>query len=284
MMYSKCNWLFPRIEMETTLHFWLRTYWVWFNGCKVLRGHALIDASMQTLQVVQLWLGMKAVTKCQKQSLIDTHLWERWCARRDWSKATEAIMLKPLKSAPKSLQRMIFKLQKYNLQMKYNKGRRYSWQTHSTMQKSTPVNLHKTWRMWITQVLCTQWRSIACSNSNMPQHFYKCYRKFFGVDGQRVSQMFQRVYNPTMARMNWHRKTSLCSSLVIPSLMMMAVARARHIGTEGSALGEPGTPSPCKYVHCAERIDLQQQHLFSPLGQPWKRATFTTWGGGAPMG
>ena len=176
MMYSKCNWLFPRIEMETTLHFWLRTYWVWFNGCKVLRGHALIDASMQTLQVVQLWLGMKAVTKCQKQSLIDTHLWERWCARRDWSKATEAIMLKPLKSAPKSLQRMIFKLQKYNLQMKYNKGRRYSWQTHSTMQKSTPVNLHKTWRMWITQVLCTQWRSIACSNSNMPQHFYKCYR------------------------------------------------------------------------------------------------------------
>ena len=46
-------------------------------------------------------------------------------------KPLESIMLKPLNSAPKRLQRMLLKLQKYNLQVKYKKRRRCSWPTHA---------------------------------------------------------------------------------------------------------------------------------------------------------
>ena len=51
-------------------------------------------------------------------------------------KPLESIMLKPLNSAPKRLQRMLLRLQKYNLQVKYKRGEMFLADTLSLLGRS----------------------------------------------------------------------------------------------------------------------------------------------------
>ncbi len=112
------------------------------------------------------------------------------------------ITSKPLNSAPSRLQRMLLRLQKYSLKVKYKKGKICSWPTHlavHTYLKYTHVNFHDSWKTLTTQ---SHWPFLmpvySSSNTSPPmtQSCKCCVKPSKGV-GQRASHKCQRVFMPT---------------------------------------------------------------------------------------
>ena len=97
-------------------------------------------------------------------------------------KPLESIVLKPLNSAPKRLQRKPLVLEKYSLQVKYKKGEKmFLADTLSPVYLSESMDDHT--------------RSFAVSDDHLVEILcYKCYAKRFGVAGRSPSQMCLRLY------------------------------------------------------------------------------------------
>ena len=108
-------------------------------------------------------------------------------------KPLESIVLKSLNSAPKRLQRMLLRLQKYNLQVKYKKGKKMF--LADTLSRAYLPEVHT---CDVSQQLesVDHTRTLALAedplyrSSMHPQmiQYYKYYAKLLGVVGQNLSQ------------------------------------------------------------------------------------------------
>ena len=134
-----------------------------------------------------------------------------------YHKPLVSIDLKYFDKALSRLQRMLLRIQKYNLNVKFKEGEkccsRYSLAV-PICQQLIQMTLHTVWKKLTTQ-FHSHSAPNACSRSNTHHgitQYYKDYVKSSNTVGHKVSQMSQSVCMPIMTSvMNWLYKMSLCS-------------------------------------------------------------------------
>ena len=160
-------------------------------------------------------------------------------------KPLESIVLKPLNSAPKRLQRMLLKLQKYSLQVKYKKGekmfladtlsRAYLPEVNSCEFSRNLEDVNHTSSLPLSDDRLQQFQHVSADDPVL-QVLRETIHRGWPDSKSEVHESVQAYYDFRDELTVQDQLVFKGPLLVVPAVMrkeMMAVAHATHIGTEG---------------------------------------------------
>lgn len=160
-------------------------------------------------------------------------------------KPLESIVLKPLHSAPKRLQRMLLKLQKYNLQIKYKKGQEMFLADTLSRAFLSEVNacdftceLEKVDHKASLAVSDARWQQISHASADDPvlQQLRTTIQQGWPKTRSEIPECLYPYFDSRDELTVQDDLVFKCQRLVVPAVLrkeLMPVAHATHIGIEG---------------------------------------------------